>query len=112
MTHSHHLVPRLGITLMIGASALTHTLAAPDRESFALEKRPIEGVPVTAFDIPEGFQIEVWAQSPMVFSPVAMDCDAAGRLFLHRLQGRERCRVTCRIQPGEPRTARSHGVSS
>lgn len=82
MTHSHHLVPRLGITLMIGASALTHTLAAPDRESFALEKRPIEGVPVTAFDIPEGFQIEVWAQSPMVFSPVAMDCDAAGRLWV------------------------------
>jgi hypothetical protein len=65
MIHPQHLVPRLGITLMIGASALTHTLAAPDRESFALEKRPIESVPVTAFDLADEFQIEVWAQSPM-----------------------------------------------
>ena len=58
-------------------------LAAPDRESFAKEDRPIEGVPVEAFDLTNpNLQIEVWAQSPLIYSPVAMDTDAQGRLWL------------------------------
>ena len=57
--------------------------AAPDRESFAKEDRPIEGVPVEAFDLTNpDLQIEVWAQSPLIYSPVAMDTDAQGRLWV------------------------------
>jgi putative membrane-bound dehydrogenase-like protein len=68
--------------LLAGACAMTRTtLAAPDRESFAREERPVESVPVEAFDLADGFQIAVWAQSPLIFSPVAMDCDASGRLW-------------------------------
>ena len=56
--------------------------AAPDRESFAQEDRPIEGVPVEAFELDSKLKIEVWAQSPLIYSPVAMDCDAQGRLWV------------------------------
>ncbi|MBT6851860.1 MAG: hypothetical protein HOA16_11780, partial [Opitutae bacterium] len=56
---------------------------APDRESFAKENRDIQGVPVEAFDLgKQDLQIELWARSPLIYSPVAMDFDAKGRLWL------------------------------
>ena len=58
-------------------------MAAPDRMRFAMEDRPIEGVPVEAFElIDENLTIELWARSPLIYSPVAMDFDAQGRLWL------------------------------
>ena len=57
--------------------------AAPTREDFALEKRSITGVPTDAFELgDDNLTIELWARSPMIFSPVAMDFDAQGRLWL------------------------------
>ncbi|HAE12562.1 MAG TPA: hypothetical protein DCG39_13065 [Opitutae bacterium] len=57
--------------------------AAPDRQSFAKEDRPIEGVPIEAFDLADdNLTIELWARSPLIYSPVAMDFDARGRLWL------------------------------
>jgi len=57
--------------------------AAPDREAFAKQNPKPEGIPVEAFELAdENLQIEVWAESPMIFSPVAMDCDTQGRLWL------------------------------
>lgn len=64
-------------------ATITTSFAAPTREAFALEERPVEGVPVEAFELSdESLQIEVWARSPLLFSPVAMDCDALGRIWL------------------------------
>lgn len=41
---------------------------------------PIEGAPVEVFEMSHpDLQIEVWAQSPLIASPVAMDTDAEGR---------------------------------
>ncbi len=58
-------------------------VGAPDRESFAKENREIQGVPVEAFDLGnQDLQIELWARSPLIYSPVAMDFDAKGRLWL------------------------------
>ena len=55
----------------------------PDRKSFAQIDRPIEGVPVDAFELlDDNLTIELWARSPMIYSPVAMDFDAEGRLWL------------------------------
>ncbi|MEZ5303519.1 MAG: hypothetical protein R3F11_23190 [Verrucomicrobiales bacterium] len=66
----------------LALTAASAASAAPDRDAFAKEDRPVEGVPVEAFELgDESLQIEVWAQSPMIFSPVAMDCDAQGRLW-------------------------------
>ena len=57
--------------------------AIPDRQSFARVERPIEGVPVDAFQLDDSnLSIELWARSPMIYSPVAMDFDADGRLWL------------------------------
>jgi hypothetical protein len=57
--------------------------AIPDRESFARVERPVEGVPVEAFQLDDSnLSIELWARSPMIYLPVAMDFDAEGRLWL------------------------------
>lgn len=67
----------------LAAFTLESLLAAPTREAFAKEERPIESVPVEAFQLArEDLKIEVWAQSPQIYSPVAMDCDAQGRLWV------------------------------
>ena len=55
---------------------------APTREAFAIETRPIQGVPVEALELSDdALEIKVWARSPLVYSPVAVDCDAQGRLW-------------------------------
>ena len=58
----------------------------PDRELFAAHAREIEAVPLSAFEFgpedAEDLKIEVWAQSPLVYSPVAMDVDPKGRLWV------------------------------
>ena len=60
--------------------------AFPDRESFVAHPRKVEQVPMDAFTFGEEFaddlKMEVWAQSPMIYSPVAMDVDAQGRLWV------------------------------
>ena len=56
--------------------------AAPSREAFALEERAVSGIPIEAFEFgDQNLKIELWARSPMIFSPVAMDFDAKGRLW-------------------------------
>ena len=73
--------PRAYLPLVFIASSLMD--AAPDREAFAKVGRPIQGVQTEAFDLAgEDLQIELWARSPLVYSPVAMDFDAQGRLWL------------------------------
>ncbi len=68
-------------TLFLAFSTIAY--AATDRESFAKEERPVESIPVEAFDLTNpDLQIEVWAQSPLIYSPVAMDTDALGRLWV------------------------------
>ena len=57
----------------------------PDRAAFAAHERELGQVPVSAFQLggeqADDLKIEVWAQSPMIFSPVAMDVDAKGRIW-------------------------------
>ena len=58
----------------------------PDREAFGKIERAVEQVPLSAFQLdPElgkDLKLEVWAQSPLLFSPVAMDVDPQGRIWL------------------------------
>mgnify|MGYP001187325845 FL=1 len=55
--------------------------AFPDRESFVAHPRKVEQVPMDAFmfgqEFADDLKMEVWAQSPMIYSPVAMDVDVA-----------------------------------
>jgi|GEM_PF-116056 len=80
----NHPVRLLTLVLSL-ASLITASLcfAEPSaREAFAKEDRPIEGVPVEAFELTDtNLEMRVWARSPLIYSPVAMDCDAQGRLW-------------------------------
>jgi|GEM_PF-4840489 len=57
----------------------------PDRNAFALQEHKLKQVPTDAFELGrEGgdqLKIEVWAESPQIFTPVAMDIDAKGRIW-------------------------------
>ena len=71
------------------ASLLTFSNAypqLPDRVAFGKKKRALEQVPLSAFQLdPElgkNLKIEVWAESPLLFSPVAMDVGPQGRIWL------------------------------
>ena len=74
--------------LVIGASLAFPMAHAqlPDREAFGKQERALEQVPLSAFQLdPElgkDLKLEVWAQSPLLFSPVAMDVDPQGRIWL------------------------------
>ena len=62
---------------------MSSLFSSPDRVSFAKVDRPVEGVPVEAFELlNENLTVELWARSPLIYSPVAMDFDAQGRLWL------------------------------
>lgn len=39
-------------------------------------------VPPGMFTVPEGFEVTLWATSPLLFNPVNMDFDAQGRLYV------------------------------
>ena len=81
MTNQRNLTPTSLLFAACLAACSVH--AAPDRDSFGKEKRPIEGVPVEAFELSrDDLKIEIWARSPLIYSPVAMDCDAEGRLWV------------------------------
>ena len=78
-----YLSNRIFLAISLLAWLLTSGFSAPDRVSFAKVNRPIEGVPVEAFELADGnLTVELWARSPLVYSPVAMDFDAQGRLWL------------------------------
>mgnify|MGYP003633952947 CR=1 FL=1 len=57
----------------------------PDRESFAKGDHEFGQVPLSALQLDESarneLKIEVWAESPLIFTPVAMDVDARGRIW-------------------------------
>ncbi|MDP6915165.1 MAG: hypothetical protein QGF29_08675, partial [Verrucomicrobiota bacterium] len=71
------------------ASLLTFSTAypqLPDRVAFGKKKRALEQVPLSALQLdPElgkDLKMEVWAESPLLFSPVAMDVGPQGRIWL------------------------------
>ncbi len=39
-------------------------------------------VPLEMFSVPEGFEITLWAQSPLLHNPTNMDIDAQGRIWI------------------------------
>lgn len=72
------------LPLVLHASAAP-IVPSPDRDSFAKANPTREGVPLEAFQfdpsLPNDLQIEVWATTPQIYSPVAMDVDAQGRVW-------------------------------
>jgi putative membrane-bound dehydrogenase-like protein len=48
----------------------------------ASNEPPPEIVPESLFQVPEGFEVTVWARSPLLQNPTNMDIDAQGRIWI------------------------------
>jgi putative membrane-bound dehydrogenase-like protein len=65
--------------------ALLACLSAFTTASVAAETSPASAptlVPLDIFSVPEGLEVTVWAQSPMLKNPTNIDIDAAGRIWV------------------------------
>ncbi|MSU36278.1 MAG: hypothetical protein EXS36_14515 [Pedosphaera sp.] len=60
-----------------------------------LRKPPSNPQPVPTFQVHEGFEISLWAESPDLFKPIGMNWDAQGRLWVAS------SRVYPMIKPGQ-----------
>lgn len=85
MIRIHRSLFRFSLLPLALQAAAAPIVPSPDRGSFAKNNPEREGVPVEAFQfgqsLPKDLQIEVWATTPQVYSPVAMDVDAQGRVW-------------------------------
>jgi putative membrane-bound dehydrogenase-like protein len=74
-----------GLGCLMGFLSRPMAQTAPTREAFAAQAREVSRVPLEAFafapDAAKELKIEIWASSPLIFSPVAMDIDALGRVW-------------------------------
>jgi putative membrane-bound dehydrogenase-like protein len=57
------------------------TSAPPQSAKASLTEGPTF-VPPERFTVPEGFEVTLWATSPLLFNPTNMDFDAQGRLYV------------------------------
>ena len=76
----------------------------PDREAFGKQKRSLEQIPLSAFqldsELGRDLKMEVWAESPLLFSPVAMDVGPQGRIWLTEgIDYNQRRRVANTVPP-------------
>ncbi len=78
-------LPTLACLALASAALAAPIKPSPDRDSFAKNNPTREGVPVEAFQfdpaVAKDLKIEVWATTPQLYSPVAMDVDAQGRVW-------------------------------
>jgi len=63
----------------VGKPAFTPDLSAP---AFDASKVTPDHLDTSMFQLPEGFEISVWATSPMLYNPTNMDVDAQGRIWV------------------------------
>lgn len=66
-------------------SARAQAPATPPPATVAAKPAPgplPEQVPINLFKVPEGFEITLWAKSPMLHNPTNMDIDAQGRIWI------------------------------
>ena len=78
-------IPILACLALAATTFAAEIKISSDRDSFAKNNPTREGVPVEAFQfdpaLGKDLQIEVWATTPQIYSPVAMDVDAQGRVW-------------------------------
>src|SRR5690242_5384977 len=67
-------IPRACIALFAASAAVTPVVAAA--------AEPPRIVPLDIFTVPAGFEVTVWAQSPMLRNPTNIDIDAQGRIWV------------------------------
>lgn len=81
---AHVEVPAGGVVSKVTDEDLKANLDAKSRPkpvASTTEPAP-EIVPDSLFTVPEGFEVTVWARSPMLHNPTNMDIDAQGRIWV------------------------------
>ena len=58
------------------------TATGPIKTASTAGEPPPEVVPESLFTVPEGFEVTVWARSPLLHNPTNMDIDAQGRIWV------------------------------
>ena len=79
--------PRLPLrALLLAALALSPAASraqAPAATPPAPAAAPLpDVVPLNLFNVPEGFEVTLWAKTPMVRNPTNMDIDPQGRIWI------------------------------
>jgi len=64
---------RLSSSLLISAGVIT---------TAAAQQSPLDHIPADSFVVPDGFEVSVWATSPMFYNPTNMDVDPEGRVWV------------------------------
>jgi putative membrane-bound dehydrogenase-like protein len=86
----HTPLPQLALMSLIGALASTQAQESPGL------------IPADSFVVPEGFEVSVWATSPMFYNPTNMDIDHQGRVWV--AEGRNyRLFKNSETFPGDPK---------
>jgi putative membrane-bound dehydrogenase-like protein len=71
--------------VLLAALALTNVALCAQAPAAAtpVPAAPLpEAVPLNLFNVPEGFEVTLWAKTPMVRNPTNMDIDAQGRIWI------------------------------
>jgi len=78
-------MPRSVFFLFAAASLVAAPKKAPGEKDPPAPYVPSEGgaLPASLFQIPEGFEVTLWARSPMLANPTNIDFDAQGRLWVN-----------------------------
>ena len=84
--------PRLNVKVLLFAASLALPAslllaqapapAAPATSPAADSAPAADLIPVSMLSVPEGFEVTLWAKSPMFNNPTNMDIDAQGRIWI------------------------------
>ncbi|MCB1236366.1 MAG: hypothetical protein KDM91_14965, partial [Verrucomicrobiae bacterium] len=77
-------------SLILPAAGLSAWLTLPTAaraqekaaEKFDPAKVETTTIPLELFKVPEGLEVTLWAQSPMLFNPTNLDVDKDGRIWV------------------------------
>jgi putative membrane-bound dehydrogenase-like protein len=73
--------PAVGTTVAPAPAGTPAAVVAPAVAAPPASPEP-EIVPTDLFTVPEGFEVTLWARSPMLRNPTNMDIDAQGRIWI------------------------------
>jgi putative membrane-bound dehydrogenase-like protein len=76
------LSPRTVVLAVLLAAFLPHQPAASRSQSAQTPAQEPVRIPLNLFQLPDGFEITLWASTPMLYNPTNIDIDKDGRIWV------------------------------